>query len=159
MPPLVTGNDRPVWVAFEAKVLVKKDGKMLTGTRWCAGHEDGLYYRTFLHEDVCNDFVAILNERDEALRRLERALGKKVVRGGDPHAEFTLGQRVRYVGPWEEKAAYREDSMKMGHWHIPAVGTEGKVCNIETWPDHKRYCVELTGGKKSYFHAESLEAI
>lgn len=87
MPALVTGNDRPVWVAFEVKVPLKTDGKMLTAVRWCVGHEDGVYYRSFLHQGVANDFAAILNERDEALRRLERAMGKPKVKEA-PCIEF-----------------------------------------------------------------------
>lgn len=68
---MVTASNRPVWSAYEAEVTIKKDGKPTTVKRWCVGHIDGQYHRTFQMEEVAQDFVKVLNERDAALEKLK----------------------------------------------------------------------------------------
>lgn len=150
--PTVTSKDRPVWQHWQDTVQVKdKEGKKIKAKRWVIGHADGLYYRSFQMEEVAKDFVAILNERDEALVRLAAALGKKVEQ--IQPREFKKGDKVRFLKQWES----RPGRDVVSNWIFPDVGEILTVEAVSTYRNGEPWILLTPGGCRVY--PECLEAI
>lgn len=149
---MVTASNRPVWWAFEAEVTIKKDGKPTKAKRWCVGHIDGQYHRTFQMEEVAQDFVKILNERDAALEKLKRA-GAKV-----SATELKKGMKVKFLSPWPHQYV----QLLSDGWTPPRVG---QLCEVDevyrTDKDGTKFWrLECSGPGNGYVvRAEDVEVI